>query len=140
MNIHPSVTHLNGIVTVALAAQFTGALTDADDRARISSYGDPLVNLGGSFSDGDPTPFTLVTGSTEVWVPLTTRMQDRAIRFMTQLPAGEGVVGPLDVITSDPVKAAGVYVPAIQARIAGIMASLRAKTPAKLATLSDSTV
>lgn len=146
MKIHPQVTHLNGVITVTLVPQFVQESTDADDAARISAYGEPRVNLGGSFSDGAiPTPFTFTTGHLEVWAGLMTSMPYRAARFMTQLPtpvAGEAipVQGPLDVITNDPVKAATVYATAIQARVAAVMTALRTKTPAKLTTLSDLTV
>ena len=146
MKIHPQVTHLNGVITVTLVPQFVQEATDADDAARISAYGDPQVNLGGSFSDGaTPTPFTFVTGYLEVWVGLMTGMQYRAARFMTQLPtpqAGDPIPaqGPLDVITNDPVKAATLYASSIQARILAVMTTLRAKTPAKLTTLPDLTI
>ena len=145
MKIHPQVTHLNGVITVTLVPQFIGADTDADDAARISAYGDPQINLGGSFSDGAPTPFTFVTGHPEVWVGLMQQMQYRPARFMTQLPtpqAGEPapVQGPLDVITNDPVRAATTYATTVQARIAAAMTALRARTPVKLTTLPDLTV
>lgn len=145
MKIHPQVTHANGIVTVLITPQFIGDPTDQDDRDRITAYGDPLINMGGSFSDGAPTPFTFATAAPEVWAKLTTEMQGKAVRFMTQLPlavAGQPapVAGPLDIITSDPVKAATTYVTALQARIATAMGALRLKTPAKLATLPDTTV
>lgn len=51
MKIHPVVQHLNGAVTVALQASFVGDNTDTTDKQRIGAYGDPLVNLVGTFSD-----------------------------------------------------------------------------------------
>lgn len=145
MKIHPEVTHLNGIVSVSLKAQFLGDATDADDRARMSAYGAPLINLGGQFSGvGDPAP-VYVTGAPEVWVKLDTELSGKVTRFMTRLPdavAGQPtpVQGPLDVITPDPVAAATAYVTAIQARIASAMGVLRLKTPVKLSSLPDTTV
>lgn len=145
MKIHPEITHLQGIVSVTLKAQFVGDATDDDDRRRIAAYGDPLVNLGGQFTGlGDPAPIYATT-SAEVWVGLTQGMPKRTIRFMTQLPeAAPGqlpaTLGPLDVLTSDPVGGATVYVTAIQARVASAMATLRAKTPIQLTSLPDTTV
>jgi hypothetical protein len=145
MKIHPQITHLNGIVSVVFTAQFVGDPTDASDRDHITAYGDPLVNLGGSFSDGaTPTPFTFSTGSPEVWTHLTTEMQGKVVRFMSQIPPAQNgqsaLAGPLDVVTSDPVTAATLYVTAIQARIATVMGQLRLKSPAKLSSLPDSIV
>ena len=115
-------------------------MDDEDDRLRISSYGDPLINLGGTFSDGTtPNPFVVTTSTPEIWVGLIAGLQNKPVRFMSQLPNGQPQ-GILDVVTSDPVKAAQVYVPAIQARISSAMTALRAKSPTKLTTLSDSTV
>lgn len=137
MVIHPQVSHLNGIILVTLVAKFTGESTDETDRQRISSYGDPLINLGGTFVDGE---FTFSTGAPEVWANLTTDMHKHPVRFMTQLPEGETSLGALDVLTANPVHAAETYVPTIGTRIALAMTQLRAKTPAKLVSLSDTTV
>ena len=140
MKIHPQITHLNSVVTVTLVPQFIGDLTDDEDRLRISSYGDPLINLGGTFSDGaTPAPFVIQTTAPEIWVGLISGLQNKPVRFMSQITSGQ-LQGALDVVTSDPVRAAQIYVPAIQARIAAVMSALRLKSPTKLTTLSDSTV
>lgn len=145
MKIHPEITHLQGIVSVSLKAQFVGDVADDDDRRRIAAYGDPLVNLGGQFTGlGDPAPI-YATGAPEVWVGLTQEMPKRTVRFMSKLPdPAPGLPtptqGPLDVITSDPVGGATVYVAAIQARIASAMTTLRGKTPVQLTFLPDTTV
>lgn len=145
MKIHPEIVHLNGVVSVVLKPQFLGDPTDADDRARIAAYGDPKVNMGGQFAGtGDPAPI-YTTGAPEVWVALTTEMPSKVVRFMTRLPDAvlgqpAPAQGPLDVITTDPVAAATVYVAAIQARIASAVGALRLKSPAKLVSLPDTTV
>ena len=137
MVIHPQVSHLNGVILVTLVAKFTGEATDETDRQRISAYGDPLINLGGTFVDVE---FSFSTGSPEVWAGLTTNMAAHPIRFLAQLPAGETLQGRLDVLTADPIHAAQVYVPAVCSRITTAMTALRTKTPAQLVSLSDVTV
>jgi hypothetical protein len=141
MKLHPVVQHLGGIVTVTLQASFVGDPNDTTDKQRISAYGDPKVNLAGTFT-GSPS-FTM--GSNEYYKGITTEMMNYSVRFMTQLPpavAGQPAttLGALDCITSDPVGAATVWSTVMADRITQAMTTLRAKTPAQLATLSDSTV
>ena len=153
MKIHPQPAQLNGIISLVLTAQFVGDSTDANDQALIQAYGDPVVDLGGSFTNGQAVgPFTFNTTAPSVPVGLTTQMQSKEIRFMTQLPQVQpgphglrGGLGapsearPLDIITPNPSLAATVYTASVQARIASVMAALRAKT-APLVTLPDATV
>ena len=153
MKIHPQPSQLNGIITLVLTAQFIGDLTDANDQALIQAYGDPLVDLAGQFTNGQPvSPFVFNTTVPTLSVGLTTMMQSKTIRFMTQLPAAPANVSrhagvgsnpwepqPLDIITPNPSMAAGIYAAAIQARIQAVMAALRAKT-APIVTLPDTTV
>ena len=138
MKVHPQVTHMNGIITVALIPQFIGDETDDNDRARIGAYGQPMINLGGSFSDDQtPTPFTFSTGSPEVQAGVITAMPNMPARFMSENPTSQG---SLDVITPNPVLAATIYAAAIQARVATAFQALRALTPEKLTSLPDQTV
>jgi hypothetical protein len=142
MKIHPTVTHLNGIVSVSLSAVFDGAQTDADDQSRIQAYGDPKINLGGNFVDAADPTFTFSTPGSEVYAALTTEMQGMVARFMkVQPPAAAGqqpvVPGPLDVISMNPVRAATVWTTAIQSRIATAVGQLRQVQPPKLTSLPD---
>ena len=140
MRIHPLVNHINGIITLQFSIQMVGDLTDADDRARMSAYGEPLINLGGVFSNGAlPSPIKLSTGSPEVWASLVSELPTRKVRIFSVTPQGAGV-GPLDILTADPVAAAAIYVTAIQARIAAAMTTLRQQTPTQLTTLPDTVV
>lgn len=151
MLIHPVVQHLGGTVTVTLQASFVGGqtgatgATDDSDKARIAAYGDPRVNLGGTFVDPTDALFTFQMGSQENLRGVTTEMMSYPAHFMTQLPitpAGStpSVLGPLDCITSNPVKAATAWSAVMADRIGQAMTVLRAKTPPQLSTLPDSTV
>lgn len=146
MQLVPQVTHLDGIVTVAVACNFAGNPLDSDDRARIQAYGDPLVNLAGTFTDPLDPNFFFQTAATEHYVKLTTEMSGFPGRFMVQPPKarpGERssfISGPLDVITSDPVRAATIWAAAVQERCNTVIVNLRQKTPVKLTSLPTRTV
>lgn len=144
MQVHPTVTHQNGTVSVQLSAKFVGDLTDVDDQTRIAAYGDPLINLGGTFTDPLDNTFTFNTTSSDYYVKLTTEMSSKLVRFFKALPqAATGTttsLAPLDVITSDPVKAATAYNTVVGNRIAAAMTILRAINPTSLTTLPDKTV
>lgn len=151
MLIHPVVQHLGGTITVTLQASFVAGLTgvtgatDDTDKARIAAYGDPRVNLGGTFTDPLDNTFTFQMGSQENLRGITTEMMNYPARFMTQLPltpagSAPSVLGPLDCITSNPVKAATAWSTVVVSRIESAMTTLRAKTPPQLTTLPDSTV
>jgi hypothetical protein len=142
MLVHPVVSHQNSIVSVQLNAKFVGDITDADDQRRIAAYGDPLINLGGTFVDSG---FTFNTTASDYYVKLTTEMSSKAIRFFQAIPqAAPGQtaaqLGPLDVVTADPVHAATYYTTQIGNRIQAAMVTLRALTPASLTSLSDRTI
>ena len=51
MKIHPVVIQQNGIVSVTMQALFVGGANDATGQQRIEAYGDPVVQLGGQFTD-----------------------------------------------------------------------------------------
>jgi hypothetical protein len=146
MQLVPIVTHLDGIVTVAMDLRFVGNTLDSDDQARVQAYGDPLVNLAGTFTDpADPT-FFFSTAANELWVKMTQEMRGFPGRFMVVMPnprPGERATfapGPLDVITIDPVRAAGLWATAIQDRCNTAISALRLKTPVKLTSLPTRTV
>lgn len=146
MLIHPVVQHLGGIVTVSLQASFVGDETDDDDKIRIAGWGDPKVNLAGSFSvqSGEST-LTFAFPVAEYFKGVTTEMQNSTARFMTQLPVAAlgqpaTVQGPLDCVTSDPIVAAEGWASTMDERILFVVDLLRAKDPAQLTTLPDATV
>lgn len=145
MLLHPVVSHLGGIVSVTLTGSFVGDDTDATDKQRISAYGDPLVNMAGTFVDPDDEAFLFVMGAPEVYRGITTQLLNSTARFMTKLPvspAGQPAttLGPLDSIVADPVRAATVWSIVMTDRIDQAMTTLRAKTPAQLTSLTDSTI
>lgn len=145
MFLHPVVSHLGGIVSVTLQASFVGDGTDAADKQRISAYGDPQVNMAGLFVDPDDNTYSFSLGSQEVYRGVTTELLLYPVRFMTKLPDSTigqppTVQGPLDAIVANPVRAASVWSAVMADRITQTMTTLRAKTPAQLTTLSDSTI
>jgi len=166
MKVHPQVTQQNGIVNVSILAEFVGDATDATDRQRIQAYGDPKVNLGGTYTDPSNTGFTFTFPAQEFYVGITTQMSAVTARFMQNLPAVPQPVpgqypsqfsvcqypgwaaqppqppqpGPLDCLTTNPVEAATVWAAAIQTAVQAAMTALRAQTPAQLTTLPDETV
>lgn len=69
MLITPTITQANGIISVSLAATFTGDTNDATDKANILAFGDPNVNLtGGNFVDNNAV---LATQATFTWQDVT---------------------------------------------------------------------
>jgi len=145
MNVHPTITHQNGIVNVQLTATFVGDVTDATDKQRITAYGDPFVNMGGTFVDPNDPTFTFNTGASDYNVRVTTEMSSKLARFLKSLPlttpgTAPSQLGPLDVVTSDPVRAATIYNTIMGDRIQVVMTALRALTPPALTSLPDKTV
>jgi hypothetical protein len=167
--IHPQVTQLNGIVSVTLTAAFEGDGSDVTDKMRISAYGDPKVNLGGQYTDPANTEYIFSFPATELYVGITTQLQNYTARFMTALPlAPQGrhttapgfnppydrfnncggsnygnypyQQGQLDCITTNPVEAATVWAAAIQTACLAAMTTLRTYTPPQLNSLPDSTI
>lgn len=145
MKIHPVIQHLNSIVSVTLQASFVGDPNDATDKQRISAYGDPKVNMAGTFIDPIGGIFTFTFPVVEYYRGITTELASYPVRFMTQIPTAlpgqtAPVQGPLDCITSDPVLAATAWASIMDSRITASLATLRAKTPVQLTTLPDATV
>lgn len=144
MKIHPVVNHVGGVVGVVLQAQFVGDVTDATDQARIVAYGDPQVNLAGTFSDPLDATFSFSSGTTVANVGITQQMQGIPMQFMVNLPPAQPgkpspILGPYQVLSPDPVRAAKVWEAAIIGRIQSAMTAFRA-LEAPLTTIADSTV
>ena len=144
MRIHPTINHIGGAVTVSLQAQFVGDATDTGDATKIKAYGDPKVDLGGSFTDPGDGTFAFSLGAASLMVGITQEMHNSTVQFLVALPKAEPgkplpAQGPLQVITPDPVRAAQVWKNAVVARIGTSMTTLRA-LPSPLTTLPDSTI
>jgi hypothetical protein len=145
MKVHPTITELNGITTVTMSGQFIGDSTDVSDRALITAYGDPKVNLAGLFTDPTQEQFQFQFPASEVYAGVTTTMASMPVRFMVAFPVtityGQCTPeqGPLDCITPDPAHAATVWSEVIQTRVQQAMAALRAQVPV-LTSLPDLTV
>lgn len=144
MRIHPTISQLNGVVKVTLQSQFVGDATDADDQARIQAYGDPLVNLGGTFTDPlDPT-FHFRTGSSLINVGITGELHNNPVRFMASLPSATiGAPNPVQeatvVVTNDPVRAVTLWTDLLAQRILDSFTVLR-ELPDPITSLPDSNV
>lgn len=145
MKIHPVVQHLNSVVTVTLQASFVGDANDITDKTRIAAYGDPQVNMAGTFVDPVGGVFTFAFPVSDYVKGITTELSSNSVKFMTQLPAtvvgqSPSVQGALDCVTSDPIAAATAWVAVMNTRITASLVALRAKTPPQLTTLPDATV
>lgn len=167
MKVHPVVVQANGIITVTMQASFVGDPTDTTDQQRIAAFGDPKVNLAGLFTDPNNTQFTFVFPASELYVGITTQMQNFSARFFAALPtqplpntpfnpygstaswnpfASQNGLntplfqqGDLDCLTTDPAHAASVWAAAIDSRVQSAMTALRALS-APITSLPDSTV
>lgn len=157
MQVNPVVMMNNGIVSVTMQALFVGDSTDTTDKQRIQAYGDPKINLGGTYTDPSNPDFSFSFPASQLYAGITTQMASYTARFMTTpappppppsavyqwspaSPQGENCQGALDCITSNPVQAATVWAAAIQAAVLTAMTSLRAESPASLTSLPDMTV
>jgi hypothetical protein len=160
MKVSSVLSQKNGIISVQMIASFVGDSTDASDQARIAAFGDPLVDLAGLFTDPNNNTFSFTFPVSQLFVGITTQMQNFPARFMVQLPVvpfpGElfnpfaltqswnpfapGIErndhlphlrqGNLDSVNTNPSEAASVWVTQIEARITAAMTTLRALTPA----------
>jgi len=133
MKIHPIVTQANGIISVVIQATFVGDPTDATDIAKIGAFGDPLVNIAGSFADPQNPSFTFQFPTTEKYVGITTQLSSQTANFMLALPNASNPnqpapnQGPLDCITTNPTEAATAWYNVVVSRIQQSMMALRAK-------------
>jgi len=93
--------------------------------------------MGGTFVDPNDPTFTFNTGASDYNVRVTTEMSSKLVRFLKSLPlttpgTAPSQLGPLDVVTSDPVRAATIYNTIMGDRIQVVMTALRALTPPAL--------
>ena len=115
LKIHPVVIQQNGIVSVTMQALFVGGANDATGQQRIEAYGDPVVQLGGQFTDPGNPSFSFPSPAAELYAGLTTQLASHTARFMTALPSATlpgwppPAQGQLDSITANPVQAATVW-------------------------------
>src|SRR5271170_7239842 len=126
MFIHTIIGQNNGIITVVMQASFNGQPSpqqDATDQAKISAFGDPPINIAGSFTDPNNNQFTFQFPQTELWVGVTSELSSQTARFYVALPSttvpGQvpPIQGPLDCITPNPSEAAAAWVSVITSRI-----------------------
>jgi hypothetical protein len=137
MKIHAVVGQSNGVISVTLQALFVGDPQDASDKAKIAAFGDPLVNIAGTFSDPQNPSFSFQFPLTEQWVGVTTQMSSFTARFMEALPMVPNpnqpapIQGPLDCVTTNPSEAAQAWANILMApgtgRIAQAMMQLRSQ-------------
>lgn len=137
MRINPITTQANGVISVQIQALFVGDPTDSLDKSKIAAFGDPLVNIAGSFVDPNNPSFTFAFPTTELWVGLTQQLSSQTVTFMDALPSTVNpnqpapIQGPLDCVTNNPSEAAQAwyYVIAqsgLNSRIGQAMQQLRA--------------
>jgi hypothetical protein len=100
MKVTPVLSQANGIIQVIMAASFVGDSTDATDQARIAAFGDPLVDLAGTFTDPNNTQFSFTFPASQLFVGITTQMQNFAARFMVQLPVAPPIGTPFNPFAS----------------------------------------
>ena len=133
MQLHPQVAQANGIISVKLTVAFVGDPTDAEDTANIAAFGDPRVNLAGTFADPNNPAFTFLFPATDIFVGITTQMASKTARFMLALPNKQNpnqpapIQGPLDCITTNPSEAAQAWYNVMISRITQSMNILRQK-------------
>jgi hypothetical protein len=135
MQVKAIVSQSNGVISVTLQALFVGDPTDQSDKAKIAAFGDPVVNIAGSFVDPSNPSFTFAFPTTELWVGVTTQMSSYTARFMEALPGAQNpnmpapVQGPLDCVTQNPSEAAQAWANILMApgtgRISQAMMQLR---------------
>jgi hypothetical protein len=143
MRIHTNVTQANGSISVVLQPSFVGDMNDATDKALIAAFGDPEVNIAGSFTDPNNSQFTFQFPTTEMYVGITTELSSQTVQFCLALPNGAPyapapVQGALTCITPNPSAAAVAWQAVVVSRITQAMAALRANT--LVPTISDVTV
>jgi hypothetical protein len=149
MRVHTVISQSNGVISVQLQALFVGDNTDATDKAKIAAFGDPEVNIAGTFTDPNNSAFTFQFPTTEMWVGVTTELSSQTVRFMTALPNTSNpnmpapVQGPLDCITPNPSEAAQAWQDVlaglgVSSRIGQAMQALRAQ--ALLPSIPDVTI
>jgi hypothetical protein len=136
MLVHAIVGQNQGMITVTIQCSFNGQPSpqqDAIDSQKIGAFGDPKINIAGSFIDPNNNTFTFQFPETENWQGITTTLSSNTARFYVALPATTApgqqvpVQGPLDCITPNPSEAATAWVSVITSRITQAMLALRLK-------------
>ena len=146
MKLHTVTTQAYGIISVTIQASFVGDMTDANDKALIAAFGDPEVNIAGTFTDPNNTIFTFQFPTTENYVGVTTQLSSQQAQFMLALPTAVNpnqynlapVQGPMACITTNPSEAAAAWVNVVTSRIIAAFSALRGKT--LVPTIPDVTV
>lgn len=113
---------------------FVGDMTDSTDKARIAAFGDPEINIAGSFTDPNTPAFTFQFPTTQLYVGITTQLSSQVARFMLALPMAQNpnqpapIQGPMDCITTDPSEAAVAWFSIMVTNIKQVMLALRTQT------------
>jgi len=133
MKLHTNVTQANGIISLVIQPSFVGDMTDSIDKQLIAAFGDPQVNIAGSFTDPSDSTFTFQFPTTELYVGVTTQLSSQIVQFMLALPSGPPNQpapnqGALACITPNPSRAATVWQTVVVNRITLAMQALRSKT------------
>jgi hypothetical protein len=134
MQITPTVTQAQGVISVKIACIFTGQIQDSSDKALISGLGDPVINIAGTFTDPSNSVFTFAFPTTQLYVGITTQLSSQVANFMLALPSPANpnqpspVQGPMDCVTTNPSEAAEAWYAIMCTAISNAMTTLRAKT------------
>lgn len=134
MKVQAVVTQANGIIQVRIQALFVGDATDATDKALIGAFGDPEVNIAGSFTDPNNPAFTFQFPTTQNYQGITTSLSSQTAQFMLALPQQQNpnmpapIQGPMDCITTNPSEAAVAWFNVVVTGIRSAMMTLRSQT------------
>jgi hypothetical protein len=134
MQINPTVSQYNGIISVKISCVFVGAITDVSDRQLISAYGDPQINVAGTFTDPSNPVFTFAFPTTQLYLGVTSQLSSQVANFMLALPGPSNpnqpspIQGPLDCVTTNPREAADAWYAIMCTSIQNAMTALRAQT------------
>jgi hypothetical protein len=131
VKVQAVVTQANGIISVAIQCLFVGDMTDAQDKALIAAFGDPEINIAGSFTDPNNPAFTFLFPTTQLYVGITTQLSSQGARFMLALPQGQNpnqpapIQGSMDCVTTNPSEAAVAWFNVMVQQIRQVMLALR---------------
>lgn len=134
MLVHTVIGQNNGVISVKIQCTFNNQPSqqqDQLDRQKIAAFGDPVVNIAGSFTDPSNNQFTFQFPTTELFLGVTTQLGSQQANFYIALPPPTSpgqqppTQGPLDCITPNPSEAAEAWVAVVTNRIQQAMQSLR---------------
>lgn len=134
MKVQAAVTQANGIISLVIQCLFVGDMTDGTDKALIAAFGDPEINIAGTFTDPNNPAFTFQFPTTQLYVGITTQLSSQTARFMLALPQQQNpnmpapIQGPMDCITTNPSEAAQAWFNIMVAAIRQVMMQLRSQT------------